>query len=236
MKRLQLTEAIAELTIAATEHESVLELLHRLADVSRRTLAVDSAGVLLVDSDGTLRYATATDDLARTFEEMQLGLSEGPCLLAGDLERPVDIPDISAAAEQFPRFAPKVADIGVRAVFTFPLATRDQQIGCLNLLRRHVGSLAEDERAAGQLLTDLTTAFLVNRRALEASEELARQLQEALDSRVVIEQAKGMIAQRLGVTVEDAFPLLRMFARRSNLRVQEAARRFVSGEAELPEA
>jgi GAF domain-containing protein len=232
MIRSGLTDALGELAMAVADREPVLELLHRLAECSHRILPVDSAGVLIKDSDGAWRYATATDDMARAFEEAQVKLSEGPCMVSQETGRAVAVPDLDAATADYPGFAPAAVGLGIRAAFAFPLAVRDEKIGCLNLLCREPGDVAENERHAAQLLADLTAAYIVNRRALEESEELARQLQEALDSRVVIEQAKGMIAQQLGVDVEDAFPILRIYARRGGVRVHEAARRVVDGDLE----
>jgi GAF domain-containing protein len=135
---------------------------------------------------------------------------------------PVLAPDLSAETP-FPQFSPAAVDHGLHAVFAFPMRVRGDCIGAINLYRTEPGLLSDEDVEAGTALADAATAYVVNSRTLSSATTLAEQLQYALDARVVIEQAKGKLAGRLGLEPSAAFELLRRVARSSHRPVRDVA-------------
>lgn len=205
--------------------EQVLEDLGtRLVDL----LGVDGAGVMLEDHRGDLRFATATDDVLRQIEELQIEVGDGPCVRAARQGVVVSIPDTRADA-QFPRFSPLAADRGVCSVHSFPMRLGEDSVGALNVYGKSPGELSTYGRRAGQALTDVATASLLNARAFRETSDLADNLQRALHSRVVVEQAKGYLAASCGITPSDAFELLRTHARSHRTKLAVVAGDVVAG-------
>jgi GAF domain-containing protein len=161
-------------------------------------LGVQGAGVSLAGEDGTLRFATATDERVMRVEECQLELDEGPCHEAwrsGQIVCEVDL----NRSRRWPTYTPVALETGWQAVAGVPMIVEDQHIGALNLYRSQPDEWSPDELQSAQLLTDMAAGYIINARALTESAQLAEQLQRALDSRVVIEQAKGVLAGRHGI-------------------------------------
>lgn len=210
---------------------SVFEILQQASDASVDLLSADSVGVLLADVSGDLRYATSTDPTAAEIERLQITLGEGPCIDAYALASVLAIPDLCDASDRYARFAPAAAATGIRAMLTLPLRHESGAIGALNLMWRTPGQRSDAEQATGRLFADLATAYVVNRRAVDRSTTLAAQLQEALETRVLIEQAKGRIGERLGIGPEAAFELLRRHVRSRNLNLHEFAEEVAAGRA-----
>jgi transcriptional regulator with GAF, ATPase, and Fis domain len=224
-----LSETFVELADTMVVGFDVIEFLHVLTDRSARLLDAAAAGLLLADPRGELRVVAASSERARLLELFQIQTDQGPCLECFRSGEPVQANDLSAAAGRWPRFAAAAGEAGFAAVQALPMRLRSQTIGALNLFRASTGSFDPADTRIGQALADVATISLLNERSLRRSETLNEQLQTALNSRVTIEQAKGKLAERLGVDMDEAFELLRNYARASNRRLSELARAFVDG-------
>ncbi|WIM92561.1 GAF and ANTAR domain-containing protein [Actinoplanes oblitus] len=223
---------IADTLVAEFE---VLEFLTMLAD--RAVTLVDAAavGVLLADQGGELAFLAASDESARLVEVFQVQAQEGPCLEAFRTGRPVVNVDLDTAAGLWPGFAPRAAAAGFRSVHAFPLRLRSDVIGALNVFGTHPGGdVSGTDIPVMQALADIATIGLLQQRTIHRGEVLAGQLQDALDSRVAIEQAKGVVAQARGISVDDAFTAIRAYARNRNLRLAEVARTVVTSRSAIP--
>jgi hypothetical protein len=159
-------------------------------------------------------------ELLELFEIQQ---DEGPCLDCYRTGNPVRCPDLSAAVGRWPRFAPEALAHGYGSVYALPMRLRAQVIGSLNLLRELPGELDANDLVAAQALADVATIGILQQRAASEQRLLAEQLQYALDSRVTIEQAKGVIAEHARLDMDAAFSALRQYARNHNERLVEVA-------------
>ena len=224
-----LSETFVELTDTMVAGFDVIDFLHVLTDRSVRLLDVSAAGLLLADPRGELRVVAASSEAARLLELFQLQNDQGPCLDCFRTGRPVAAADLAAAAQRWPRFVPAARRAGFAAVQALPMRLREQVIGALNLFRADAGALAPADIRVGQALADVATISLLHERSMRHSDTLNEQLQTALNSRVIIEQAKGKLAERLGVDMDQAFALLRDRARVSNRRLSDLAWAFVDG-------
>ena len=224
-----LSETFVELTDTMVAGFDVIDFLHVLTDRSVQLLDVSAAGLLLADPRGELRVVAASSEAVRLLELFQLQNDQGPCLDCFRTGRPVQAADLAAAAARWPRFAPAARQAGFGAVQALPMRLREQVIGALNLFRADAGALAPADIRVAQALADVATISLLHERSMRHSDTLNEQLQAALNSRVVIEQAKGKLAERLGVDMDQAFTLLRDRARTSNRRLSDVARAFIDG-------
>jgi transcriptional regulator with GAF, ATPase, and Fis domain len=224
-----LTDTFVELTDIMVAGFDVIEFLHMLTDRSVQLLDVDAAGLLLADPRGELRVVAASSEAVRLIELFQLQNAQGPCLDCFRSGQAVHAADLAAETARWPRFAPAAQQAGFTAVQALPMRLRDQVIGALNLFRASPGAFDVADMRVGQALADVATISLLQERGMRRSETLNEQLQTALNSRVVIEQAKGKLAERLGVDMDQAFSLLRDFARARNRRLSELSQAFVQG-------
>jgi transcriptional regulator with GAF, ATPase, and Fis domain len=191
--------------------------------------------VLLADQRGALRVVAASTEKTRLLELLQLQTDQGPCPECFHTGRPVAVADLSTsvAAGRWPRFVTAARQSGFASVHALPMRLRTDVIGALNLFGTRPGVLDEDTIRLGQALADVATIGLLQARAIRHRETLAEQLQTALNSRVVIEQAKGVIAERRHLDMDQSFTLLRGTARTSNRRLAELARAVVDGSETL---
>ena len=224
-----LSETFVELTDTMVAGFDVIDFLHVLTDRSVQLLDVSAAGLLLADPRGELRVVAASSETARLLELFQLQNDQGPCLDCFRTGAPVQAADLAAAAARWPQFAPAAQQAGFAAVQALPMRLREQVIGALNLFRAAPGTLAPAGIRVGQALADVATISLLHERSMRHSDTLNEQLQTALNSRVIIEQAKGKLAERLGVDVDQAFAILREQARNRNQRLSDLACAFVDG-------
>ncbi len=207
----------------------VIDFMHVLTDRSVQLLDVSAAGLLLADPRGELRVVAASSEAVRLLELFQLQSDEGPCLDCFRSGIPVGAIDLAAETERWPHFSAAARQGGFTAVQALPMRLREQVIGALNLFRAEPGAFDAADIRIGQALADVATISLLHERSMRHSDTLNEQLQTALNSRVIIEQAKGKLAERLGLDMEQAFGLLRDYARARNLRLVELAQSFVSG-------
>jgi GAF domain-containing protein len=223
-----LSETFVELTDTMVADFDIIDFLHVLTTRSVELLNVSAAGLLLADPRGELRVVAASSEAARLLELFQLQSDQGPCLDCFRSGRPVAATDLSAD-QRWPRFGVAAVQAGFSAVQALPMRLRDQVIGALNLFRDTPGAFDADSVQVGQALADVATIGLLHERSMRRRDTLNEQLQTALNSRVIIEQAKGKLAERLGIDVNQAFTLLREQARDRNQRLSDLARAFVDG-------
>jgi GAF domain-containing protein len=202
------------------------EVLSELAGELTEVLEVAGAGVMLTDDNGDLRFVSSSDETLKHLEDLQIDLDEGPCLRAYRAAERVMATDLRND-DRFPRFGPRAVAVGMLAVFSYPLQYEEQVFGGLNLYRTEPGSLDEDQEELGAAFSDISTLYLMHGSDDERREQLTRQLQGALDSRVIIEQAKGFVAAMCGTTPSAAFETLRAYARGSGRRLREVATEVV---------
>jgi transcriptional regulator with GAF, ATPase, and Fis domain len=220
-----LAEAFVSLADTLVDEYDVIELLDRLSTDCVALLPVDAAGLLLSDQRGSLRVVSASTAQAHLMELFQVQTSEGPCLDCFHSSSQVTATDLSED-RRWPRFAARAQQAGYRAVHALPLRLRSETIGALNLFGNT--PLSAQDLRIGQALADVATIGILQERAIHRREVLAEQLQVALNSRVIIEQAKGVLAQSGDVTMETAFDRLRRHARGNNQLLGDVARRVVN--------
>lgn len=226
-----LSRAFVALADTLVADYDIIALLDQLVGHCATLLEADAAGLLLGDSHGELRVVASSSEDAELMELLQLQADEGPCLECYRTAAPVSVPDLADAAARWPAFSAAVEQIGAfRSVHALPLRLRGEAIGALNLFRGVPGSLPDADLALGQALADVATIGILQERAIRRGEVLTEQLQVALRSRVVIEQAKGVIAQLFEVGMDEAFGVLRDHARRGNLLLADVARGVVARE------
>jgi GAF domain-containing protein len=223
-----LSETFVELTDTMVAGFDMIDFLHMLTGRSVQLLDVSAAGLLLADPRGDLRVVAASSEAARLLELFQLQSDQGPCLDCFRSGQPVTA-DLTTQAGRWPRFGAAARDAGFTAVQALPMRLREQNIGALNLFRADPGPFDPAAIRIGQALADVATISLLHERSMRHSDTLNEQLQTALNSRVIIEQAKGKLAERLGTDMNQAFSLLRGFARARNLPLSDLARAFVDG-------
>ena len=224
------TRAFVSLADTLVDEYDVIDLLDRLVGYSVELLAADAAGIVLADARGRLRAVAASSEDAQLMELLQLQSDQGPCLDCVRTGSPVTVIDLTvpAAADRWPVFAAAVADSAAfRSVHALPLRLRREAIGALNLFHRHPGPLPPVDLSLGQALADVATIGILSERAVRHGEILNEQLQAALNSRVIIEQAKGVLTQKGKLSMDAAFDRLRNYARSRNLRLSEVARQVV---------
>jgi transcriptional regulator with GAF, ATPase, and Fis domain len=233
----QVAAAFVDLADTLVDDYDVLDFLHGLAEHCVALLDVEAAGLVLADPAGRLRVAASSSEKVRVLELFELQNEEGPCLECYRTGDPVSADDLDDPDSGWTQFAEVTRTAGFRSVVALPLRLRDQTIGALNMFRVQRGPLTPAHRSLGQALADVATIGILQERGARRQEQLARQLQEALSSRVIIEQAKGVLAERRGMHVDEAFRVLRMYARSKGERLSDLARRVVLREidpADLP--
>jgi transcriptional regulator with GAF, ATPase, and Fis domain len=233
MSERQLAEAFVELADTLVDDFDVVEFLHEVTLRCAQVLGVSAAGVLLTDQRGALRVVAASTERTRLLELLQSQTDQGPCPEAFHTGHPVVVADLATAASRWPRFVTQAREAGFVSVHALPMRLRTDVIGALNLFNNHPGALDEDTVRLGQALADVATIGLLQARAIRRRETLAEQLQTALNSRVVVEQAKGVIAERRHLDMDQSFNLLRGSARSGNRRLSDLARAVVDGSEPL---
>jgi hypothetical protein len=222
-----LSDTFVDLADTMVADFDIIDFLHMLTDRSVRLLAASAAGVVLADPRGELRIAAASSEAAELIELFQIQNDQGPCLDCFRTGRPVTAADLSGPGQPWPEFAAAAVQAGFRTVEALPMRLRGQIIGALNLFRTGSALFEPADLRVGQALADVATIGLLQERNLRRSETIAEQLQAALNSRIIIEQAKGKLAERYDLAMDQAFSLLRDYARETNQRLTETARNLV---------
>ncbi|TCC25546.1 GAF and ANTAR domain-containing protein [Kribbella speibonae] len=226
-------EVFIELSDTLVDDFDIIEFLDRLADRCSELLGVSACGILLADHHGVLNLVAASSEQARLVELTQLQNLEGPCLDAFRIGHAVQHPDLRTARARWPRFTATALGAGYLSVQALPMRLRDSVLGAVNLLSRTTGELDADTVVLGQALADAATIGIVHQRALVRQEIVTEQLQNALNSRILIEQAKGFLSHSLDLTVDAAFALMRSYARAHNRRLTDVADDVIQGRLTL---
>lgn len=231
-------EVFIELTDTLVDDFDIIDFLDRLADRCSELLGVSACGILLVDHHGVLNLVAASSEQARLVELSQLQSSEGPCLDAFATGEPVERADLRDDDPRWPRFSEAAIQAGYLSVHAVPMRLRDAVLGAVNLFGDEAGPLDPDTLALGRALADAASIGIVHQRAMLRQEVVTEQLQTALNSRILIEQAKGYVTHSLGVGIDAAFAALRAHARANNRRLTEVAQDVLDGRISLsiPEA
>jgi GAF domain-containing protein len=220
------TEHLADLFVdvadTLVDDFDVVDFLTTLCEHATLVSGADAVGIMLSDHRGDLRFMASSNDAGRDLEMSQLQLGEGPCLDCVRTREPVVNTDL-AEALSWPAFAAYAIDAGFHSVHAFPMRLRDQAIGALNLFSVSETRFEADEVRVVQSLADVATIAILQERSISRAEALTEQLQGALNSRIIIEQAKGALARIEGITVDEAFTLLRQRARSSRQRLVDVA-------------
>jgi len=224
-----LAKALVELADTLVADFDVVDLLTILTDRCVDVLDVAAAGVMVVAPAGDLRLMASSSETMRALELFELQADEGPCLDCFLTARPVVQPDLAATANGWPRFSGAALAAGFRSVHALPMRLRGTVLGALNLFHVHTGEMRPADLAAGQALADVATIAILQHRATLEIQLLNEQLTQALNTRIVIEQAKGMIAEHANLDMEQAFAILRHHARSNNLRLSDVARDVIAG-------
>lgn len=232
----RVSAAFMTLATRMTSEYDVVELLHTLMGECVELLDVQAAGLLLADGDGRLELVASTSEAAAFVEIMQLNAGAGPCIESFETGEVISIPDVTDTAASWTQFRKAALREGYRSAHAVPLRVRSQTIGAMGLFRSAIGGLDRAEAAIAHALASIGSIGILQERVLRESALVTDQLQRALDSRVVIEQAKGVLAASADVDMEEAFRLLRDHARRNNLSLHAVARAIVDRSLRLPAA
>jgi transcriptional regulator with GAF, ATPase, and Fis domain len=219
----RLAKVLVEVADTLVDEFDLVEFLHMVSYHATSLVNVAAAGLMLADQDGRLQVMAASDEKTKLLELFQLQAQEGPCLDSFRTGSPVLRPDLTDAEVTWPLFTARAVGEGYRAVYAFPLRLRSEVLGALNLFGTQAGTIAPADIHVVQAVADVATIGLLQERAIRRGEILTEQLQAALNSRIVIEQAKGAVAQQRGITVDEAFEVLRTYARRNRLRLGAVA-------------
>ena len=223
----ELAQAFVDLAGALADGYDVVELLDRLVQRCVHLLPVDAVGLVLSDASGALTVMASTSEQARFLEVLQLHADSGPCLDCYRSGQPVNADDLLAEPGRWPDLTGAVQHNGYRAVHAVPLRFQEQTLGAMNLFNIEPGGLGGTDQVIARALAEVATVAILGHRTIRHSVKVAEQLQIALDSRVIIEQAKGMLAHQGGLAMTDAFAVLRRYARRNNRRVTDCAHAVV---------
>jgi GAF domain-containing protein len=221
----RLTQVFVELADTLVAEFDLVDFLGRLAEATVELIEADAAGLMLADDHGILHVMASSDDQAELLELFELQQDEGPCPACFRSGQPV----VNVDLRSWPDFAAAAAAGGYVSAHAVPLRLRGQVIGAMNLFRSDAAPLSTEDIALAQALADMATIGLLHQREVEGQRELSSQLQHALDSRVVIEQAKGMLAERAGLSVSEAFSAMRSYARGNGCGLTSVAQNVLDG-------
>ncbi|HEX7309414.1 GAF and ANTAR domain-containing protein [Lentzea sp.] len=228
-----LAETFVELADTLVADFDPVEFMHLLADRCVTTLGVDAAGILLVDDQGELQVVGASSERARVLELFELQHRQGPCMECYLSSEPLTAAGFSEPRQRWPAFSAAAVTAGFGAVHAVPMRLREQTVGALNLFTVADSAFGDARARVARAMADVATIGLLQAQVISGRELLAEQLRHALRSRVLIEQAKGVLAERLQVEMGEAFDLLRHHARSNRLHLSLVAQDVVDGTTEL---
>jgi GAF domain-containing protein len=225
----RLVQTFVGLADTLVDDYDIIDFMQTLAERSVDLLDVSAAGIMLADLEGQLRHVACSSEQMRLVELFELQVEEGPCFDAYREQALVRCDSAHDVAARWPRFAPQVRESGFVAVSAVPMRLRSQVIGALNLFASHAGALSDDDVVVAQAVADIATIGILQQRMITDTRVFSSQLEVALESRVAIEQAKGVVAEHNDVSVDAAFELIRGFARSHNRLLSDTARQIVDG-------
>jgi len=229
-----IVDAFVRLSDTLVADYDIIEFLQFLTERCVELVEVDEAAVMLASPSGHLQAVASSSERSRLLELFELQNEDGPCLDAYRTGVVVSVADLTREGERWPSFGPRALEVGFTAVHSVPLRLRGDVIGALNLLRAGPGELDAADAKLVRALADIATVGVLHERIVTQSVATASGLQTALNSRVRIEQAKGILAERADVTIDEAFELLRKYARSNSQKLTEVAAGVVHHSIEIP--
>jgi GAF domain-containing protein len=226
-RQISLAQRFVALADTLVDDFDVVEVLDSLMSTCLELLDVDQAGLLLNDPQGNLQRVASSSEETRLLELLQVQTREGPCFEAVQTGESIIVEDIAVSRERWPAFADRAAAEGFNSVYAFPLRLRSATIGGLNLFGVERDSLDEESRVIAKALADIATIGILQQRSIHRTSLLAENLQRALNTRVVVEQAKGILSERGNLPMGATFDLLRSYARSHNLKLSVVAHSIV---------
>jgi GAF domain-containing protein len=226
------SDTLIHLADTLVDDFDLLDYLDVLLTHSSRVLGATAGGVMLADRDGELQVLASSDERTRLMELYELQRREGPCVEAHLRAQAVVEEDLTTSS-RWPAFTPRALEAGFRAAFAYPLRLRGECIGALNLFRDEPGPIPATDHRVAQALAHMAAIGIVNQRALSRAHVVVEELQTALNSRVVLEQAKGIVAERTGADMGEAYQLVRWYARNHNLTIRSVAASIVTRELDV---
>jgi GAF domain-containing protein len=225
----RLERTLVELADTLVDDFDVVDLLTLLTERCVEILDISEAGIMLASPVGDLGVMAASTESVRVLELLEVQAQEGPCLNCYRFGETVVQTDLTSAFDIWPHFAPECLVAGFQSVLALPMRLRGETIGVLNLFREAKGAMNDSDVRAGQAFADIATIAILQNRSALVAQRIIEQLQHALENRIVIEQAKGMLANQAFANVEMAFTMMRKYARNHNLRLAEVARDLIEG-------
>jgi GAF domain-containing protein len=224
-----LARTFVELADTLVDDFDIVEVTQTLVERCVELFDATAAGLLVADPDGRLRVLASSSDQLRVVELFEVQAEQGACLDCYRSGQAVINQDLASAHGRWPHFAPVALGAGYRSVHALPVRLRQQVIGALNLFRADTGVLDAADVLVAQAIADATAIAILQQRALQEAHLLSDQLQGALNSRILIEQAKGMLAERAQLSISDAFVEIRSYARNHNRQLTSVSRRVIDG-------
>lgn len=214
---------LIELADTTTTGFDLVSMADRLVGACVEVLGVTAAGIMLADQRKSLRVFASTNEETRMLELLELQNNDGPCLEAFNTGTQIAGVDLSRFTDRWPHFTRAASAAGINTAYAVPMRLRDQTIGALNLFEAGTEPLSAHGMNVARVLADMAAIGIINHWSIRQQEVLAQQLQSALNSRVIIEQAKGVLAERQGLSMGEAFDYLRATARASRRPIAEVA-------------
>jgi GAF domain-containing protein len=224
-----LVRTLVELADTLVDDFDVIDVLTVLTDRCVEALDVAAAGVMLAAPSGGLHVVASSSEAMRTLELFQLQANEGPCMDCFASGLPIVNLRLSKLDRRWPRFTPRALEAGFRSVHSLPMRLRGRSIGALNLFRIGEGAMTEADVLAAQALADVATIAILQHQITIDAQTLNNQLNQALQGRIIIEQAKGKISEAVGLSIDQAFQRLRHHARNHNVRLADLSRDIAQG-------
>jgi len=232
-RETRVLEAVVSLVDNVLDDFDVVDLLTELTERCADLLDVAAAAFLLADPLGQLRLLAATSTQTRELELFQLQADEGPCVECYATGQPVSVADLRAATARWPRFVPAALEAGVASVHAVPMRAAGIVLGSLGLFGSRPGELNEADLLVGQTLAHVACVAILQESAPTPS-TVVPHLRSALIQRVVVEQAKGFLRERFDISVDEAFTLLRRYARTHGDHLSDVARQLMAEPSSRP--
>lgn len=224
----RVADAFVTLADTLTADFDIIELLHTLVNQCVELLDVDAGGLLLADESGELQLVASSSEQAEFVEIIQLSAGAGPCVDSFQKGVAITVADMAVDGDPWPTFQAAALGQGFHAVFATPMRLRGHVLGAMNLFSKAVGGPTEYDALIAQALADIATIGILHERSIRETHILNEQLQRALESRVLIEQAKGVLAAVGSLDMDQAFTTLRDYARSHHMTLRDVAERVAA--------
>ena len=226
-----LLDSLERFAAALTSGYGIGDVLHNLTEEMAEVLDLSGAGVTLVH-DGQQRFVTAAVEAIATLERVQETWQKGPCIDAVASAAPVAVPDLAAedAGSRWPDYTIAAKTAVIQAVAGIPMLAEGAAIGAINLYDSQPRNWSPEDLRVATIFASIATGYLAHASSARQQQRTAEQLQQALNTRLIIEQAKGVLATQQETTVDEAFERLRKYAREHNARIHDVSRAVVKGD------